>query len=90
MAGADIVTVKELLGHKSLEMTLRYSHLSPKFKHAAVELLCKKADTFWTLQENCPGVEESAKNVITYKNNRLHESISKEEGICPDILNGQG
>ncbi|MBI4245215.1 MAG: site-specific integrase, partial [Planctomycetes bacterium] len=49
MAGVDIVTVKELLGHKSLDMTLRYSHLSPNHKHSAVELLYRDVDTFWTL-----------------------------------------
>jgi site-specific recombinase XerD len=39
MAGVDIVTVKELLGHKSLTMTLRYAHLSQGHKSRAVELL---------------------------------------------------
>jgi integrase len=39
MAGADIMTVKEILSHKTLAMTLRYSHLSSKFKKSAVELL---------------------------------------------------
>jgi integrase len=29
MAGVDLATVKELLGHHSLEMTMRYSHLAP-------------------------------------------------------------
>lgn len=29
MAGVDITTVSKLLGHKSLTMTLRYSHLAP-------------------------------------------------------------
>jgi site-specific recombinase XerD len=39
MAGADLTTVKELLGHKSLTMTMRYSHLSPSHKLSAVKLL---------------------------------------------------
>jgi integrase len=39
MAGADLTTVKELLGHKTLAMTLRYSHLAPGHKVKAVSLL---------------------------------------------------
>jgi integrase len=39
MAGQDITTVKELLGHKSLTMTLRYAHLAPAHAVKAVELL---------------------------------------------------
>jgi integrase len=42
MAGADVTTVKELLGHKTLAMTLRYSHLAPKHKANAVALLDKR------------------------------------------------
>ena len=37
--GADIVAVKELLGHKSMQMTLRYAHLAPSHKVAAISLL---------------------------------------------------
>jgi site-specific recombinase XerD len=39
MAGVDLRTVQELMGHKSIQMTVRYSHLTPKHTLAAVELL---------------------------------------------------
>ncbi|MBP1689815.1 MAG: site specific recombinase [Deltaproteobacteria bacterium] len=39
MAGADLPTVKELMGHKTLAMTLRYSHLSTAHRVAAVRML---------------------------------------------------
>ncbi len=32
MNGVDLATVKELLGHKSIQMTLRYSHLIREHK----------------------------------------------------------
>ncbi len=39
MAGVDLRTVQELMGHKSIQMTVRYSHLAPKHTLAAVERL---------------------------------------------------
>ena len=39
MAGVDLRTVQELMGHKNISMTVRYSHLTPKHTLAAVELL---------------------------------------------------
>ncbi len=39
MAGVDITSVKELLGHKTLNMTMRYSHLSEGHKRKAVNTL---------------------------------------------------
>ena len=39
MAGVDITTVSKLLGHRSLTMTLRYSHLAPAHLAEAVNKL---------------------------------------------------
>lgn len=38
-AGADLRTVADLLGHTSLQMVMRYAHLAPGARRAAVRLL---------------------------------------------------
>ena len=39
MAGIDLNTIRELLGHSDIKMTLKYAHLAPEHKAAAVEKL---------------------------------------------------
>jgi site-specific recombinase XerD len=39
MAGVDLRTVQELMGHKTIAMTLRYAHLSPAHRLDAVQRL---------------------------------------------------
>ncbi|MBP2677297.1 MAG: phage integrase family protein, partial [Deltaproteobacteria bacterium] len=36
MAGVDLMSIKQILGHKTIQMTLRYSHLSPGHLRNAV------------------------------------------------------
>jgi len=44
MRGVDLRTVQELMGHKTIAMTCRYTHLAPTHQLAAVERLCDPED----------------------------------------------
>jgi alanine dehydrogenase len=41
MLGVDIATVSQLLGHKSIQITMRYAHLAPEHQLEAVQRLCE-------------------------------------------------
>jgi integrase len=43
MSGVDLNTVRELMGHADLKMTLRYAHLAPENKLQAIRVLDKKS-----------------------------------------------
>ena len=47
--GVPLLTIKELMGHKTIEMTMRYSHLMPDHKREAVRNMkakkCAKNNT---------------------------------------------
>ena len=45
MAGVDLRTVQELMGHQSYEMTVRYSHLAPAHTLEAVQRLCRPTNS---------------------------------------------
>jgi integrase len=44
MAGVNLRTVAELLGHRTLQMVMRYSHLAPEHPASAVDRLVKAED----------------------------------------------
>jgi site-specific recombinase XerD len=37
--GIDLATVKEILGHATIQMTMRYAHPTPENKRRAVDVL---------------------------------------------------
>ncbi|MBN2342917.1 MAG: site-specific integrase [Deltaproteobacteria bacterium] len=51
MRGATMVAVQELLGHSSVEMTMRYAHLSPRVKRDTVNLLDTAAGCEFTAEQ---------------------------------------
>ncbi len=51
MAGAPALAIKELAGHTTVATRMRYMHLSPAAKSAAIELLS---------QENVGDIKETA------------------------------
>ena len=68
MAGVDLRTVQQLMGHKTIQMRCRYAHLAPEHQLAAVEQLCEtegalgepsdtRSDTTDSERSNRAGVE---------------------------------
>ena len=45
MGGVDLRTVQEILGHADIRVTMRYAHLSPAHKAAAVQKLGNLLET---------------------------------------------
>jgi len=65
MAGVDLVTVKDLLGHKTIAMTNRYTHLAPEHKAQAVAKLSERMRGERTVTEAQTGVvSEELKQAI--------------------------
>ena len=65
MAGVDIRTVQELMGHKTISMTVRYAHLAPQHRLAAVERLdAPTAGSSDTTTDTAPSEQEAPEMAI--------------------------
>ena len=72
MSGADLMIAKELLGHKSIKMTMRYSNLSPDYKRHAID----KIDTYMDTKE-----KEQKSN-----SSKLLKKLAPQVGLEPTTL----
>jgi len=59
MAGVDLHTVGELLGHRTAQMTKRYAHLSVNHKQSAVERISGCTSAIKTANSRIKGSEAS-------------------------------
>jgi integrase len=62
MKGNDLTTVRDLMGHKDIKMTLRYSHLSPAHKMTAVQTLVKPKNEGQTSTSTSTNQNKGAKH----------------------------
>ncbi len=69
MSEVDLKTAQELMGHKSIEMTMRYALLSSSHKKRAVEILDRQMDIFWTPEAQNTNTEDnwSLRNLLLGK-----------------------
>ena len=63
MAGVDLNTIREILGHKSLSMVLRYAHLSSEHKANAMSRLDVQMGTIWAPKPSVPISKENTEVV---------------------------
>jgi hypothetical protein len=61
MNGVDLVTVKEILGHSDITMTVRYSHPSDDRKMAAVECISGRG----VVESSHPASSGDGHNLVT-------------------------
>ena len=73
MAGVDITTVKELMGHADIKTTLRYAHLAPSHKIRALEIF----DNVLNVKES----DSKLQDQTNYHKFTIPADVRKVEGL---------
>jgi len=60
MAGVDLPTVQAFMGHKTIAMTMRYTHLAPGHKRRAIAVLDRG-------QEKVPAIFTTGRKTVGEK-----------------------
>ncbi len=81
MAGVNVLAVKEILGHRNIQTTMRYSHLDPRHLRDAVNLGSLAETVTKTVTD---GVREERRNVQPV------EYMVRPVGIEPTTLSLEG
>lgn len=76
MDGISLKTIQDLMGHKSIEMTLRYAHLSPEHKKLAVERLEKRNKNLVKRNTELSGSAAESSHLLDTKGKFKKDSIS--------------
>jgi len=80
MAGVDLVSVKEILGHRDIETTMRYAHLAPGHLREAVNRGSLSGTVTKTVTEEEEEPEEGIQPV---------DSMVRPEGLEPPTLGSE-
>ena len=79
MAGVDLVSVKEILGHRDIQTTLRYAHLAPEHLRDAVN----RGSLAGTVTKTVTGQEGEREGMQTV------DSLVRPEGLEPPTLGSE-
>ena len=77
MAGVDLRTVAELMGHSCIQMTMRYAHLAPQHNRAAVDRLVPVSMSNPSAKKGRESVQRG--NEVVTKSVTIRKRVSETE-----------